>query len=195
MIMVRNRLIGSPLMVYGSDTPNMKTLEFLATTQSRTIAEIGVERGATSKEILRWLDGLGCYTYSILRIESNPLPRGYTERASQLCFPRQFTADTRFLQLVSDENVERRPDPLFRLTGPRRRPHLGSRCSCLLADRYTLEARRVCRFRRLRLDNCGFANHQSSCLSRYTKSVHRRADEHTTGQVDRRCAGTPRWTL
>jgi Methyltransferase domain len=58
--MVRNRLIGRPLMVYGtSDTPNIKTLDFLSTTQCRTIAEIGVERGATSKEILRWLNGTG----------------------------------------------------------------------------------------------------------------------------------------
>jgi hypothetical protein len=60
VIMVRNRLIGRPLMVYGnSDTPNIKTLEFLSTTQCQTITEIGVERGATSKEILRWLDGSG----------------------------------------------------------------------------------------------------------------------------------------
>jgi Methyltransferase domain len=60
VIMFRNRLIGRPLMVYGtSDTPNIKTLDFLSTTQCRTIAEIGVERGATSKEILRWLNGAG----------------------------------------------------------------------------------------------------------------------------------------
>jgi hypothetical protein len=59
VIMVRNRFIGRPLMVYGSDTANLKTLDFLSTTQCRTIAEIGVERGSTSKEILRWLDGAG----------------------------------------------------------------------------------------------------------------------------------------
>lgn len=58
--MVLNRITGRPQMVYGSsDTSNVRTLEFLSTTQCRTIAEIGVARGATSKAILRWLDGAG----------------------------------------------------------------------------------------------------------------------------------------
>ena len=39
--------------------PNSKTMEFLASTQCRTIAEIGVDRGATSEAILVWLDGAG----------------------------------------------------------------------------------------------------------------------------------------
>jgi hypothetical protein len=39
--------------------PNSKTLEFLASTDSRTIAEIGVGQGATSEAILDWLDGRG----------------------------------------------------------------------------------------------------------------------------------------
>ncbi len=39
--------------------PNRKTLEFLATTQCRDIAEIGVEWGATSLEIARWLNHEG----------------------------------------------------------------------------------------------------------------------------------------
>jgi predicted O-methyltransferase YrrM len=39
--------------------PNRKTLEFLATTQCRDIAEIGVGWGATSMEIARWLNHEG----------------------------------------------------------------------------------------------------------------------------------------
>ena len=39
--------------------PNAKTMEFLASTDSRTIAEIGVDQGATSEAILGWLDGRG----------------------------------------------------------------------------------------------------------------------------------------
>ena len=39
--------------------PNAKTMEFLASTDSRTIAEIGVDQGATSEAILGWLGGRG----------------------------------------------------------------------------------------------------------------------------------------
>ena len=39
--------------------PNVKTMAFLASTESRTIAEIGVDQGATSEAILTWLDGRG----------------------------------------------------------------------------------------------------------------------------------------
>ena len=39
--------------------PNSQTLEFLATTNCRTIAEVGVERGSTADGILRWLNGRG----------------------------------------------------------------------------------------------------------------------------------------
>lgn len=39
--------------------PNARTLEFLTATNCRTIAEIGVDRGATSEAILAWLDGRG----------------------------------------------------------------------------------------------------------------------------------------
>ena len=39
--------------------PNAKTMEFLASTDCRTIAEIGVDQGATSEAILGWLDGRG----------------------------------------------------------------------------------------------------------------------------------------
>jgi hypothetical protein len=39
--------------------PNAKTMEFLSSTDSRTIAEIGVDQGATSEAILDWLDGRG----------------------------------------------------------------------------------------------------------------------------------------
>lgn len=38
---------------------NAKTMEFLASTDCRTIAEIGVDQGATSEAILAWLDGRG----------------------------------------------------------------------------------------------------------------------------------------
>jgi len=38
---------------------NLETLRFLRTTRCRQIAEIGVEWGSTSEEILRWLNGDG----------------------------------------------------------------------------------------------------------------------------------------
>ena len=39
--------------------PNAETMVFLASTHSRTIAEIGVDQGATSEAILDWLGGRG----------------------------------------------------------------------------------------------------------------------------------------
>jgi hypothetical protein len=36
-----------------------RTMEFLASTDARTIAEIGVDQGATSEAILAWLGGQG----------------------------------------------------------------------------------------------------------------------------------------
>lgn len=39
--------------------PNARTMEFLESTNARTIAEIGVDQGATSEAILRWLGGEG----------------------------------------------------------------------------------------------------------------------------------------
>jgi predicted O-methyltransferase YrrM len=38
---------------------NARTLEFLASTAARTIAEVGVDQGATSEAILAWLNGRG----------------------------------------------------------------------------------------------------------------------------------------
>jgi hypothetical protein len=38
---------------------NAKTMEFLVATDARTIAEIGVDQGATSEAILAWLGGRG----------------------------------------------------------------------------------------------------------------------------------------
>ncbi len=53
----RNKLTGIPLRA--RSPANRETLDFLATTRSRTIAEIGVEWGSTSEGILRWLAGDG----------------------------------------------------------------------------------------------------------------------------------------
>jgi hypothetical protein len=54
---VRSRLTGRPPAA--NLRPNRATLDFLATTRCRTIAEIGVATGSTSEGILRYLDGEG----------------------------------------------------------------------------------------------------------------------------------------
>src|SRR5262249_14486767 len=40
-------------------TANARTIEFLSSTGARTIAEVGVDQGATSEAILGWLAGQG----------------------------------------------------------------------------------------------------------------------------------------
>jgi predicted O-methyltransferase YrrM len=54
---IRNRITGHPGRPEAP--PNTTTLEFLATTGCKNIAEIGVEWGSTSKEIAKWLEGKG----------------------------------------------------------------------------------------------------------------------------------------
>jgi Methyltransferase domain len=65
---MRFRLFGKPTKqtdtvrtTHGSinTVANARTLEFLASTDARTIAEIGADQGATSDAILAWLGGRG----------------------------------------------------------------------------------------------------------------------------------------
>jgi hypothetical protein len=60
-----------------------RTLQFLQTTSCRAIAEIGVDRGATSEAILRWLNGQGTlhlfdYEDRLVQVKPALIAKGFT---------------------------------------------------------------------------------------------------------------------
>ena len=66
---MRFRLFGKPTVrkTHGSinTVANARTLKFHSSTDARTIAEIGVDQGATSDAILAWLGGRESSAFSI----------------------------------------------------------------------------------------------------------------------------------
>lgn len=194
--MVSNRITGRPLTVYGSsDTPNIKTLEFLSTTQCRTIAEIGVERGATSKEILRWLDGSG-----VLHLfDYEDRIKLITARLQSLGFSNfVFHGNSRttldsynwsLMKMLKDGHI-----PCFDYVYLDGAHTWGvDALAFLLIDRLLKPGGYI------DFDDYGWTFASSPSvnprLSGHTKTNDRGANEHAAGEVDCRPTGTPRRTL
>ena len=81
IIMVRNRLIGRPLMVYGSDTPNIKTLEFLSAAHTFLPARRWCQSSPRARTTPRFLFRSGAWEDRI-RLEDDQVAAAITSFAS-----------------------------------------------------------------------------------------------------------------
>ena len=128
----------------GVRRPNQGTLDFIATTDCRTIAEIGIYNGYTSEGFARFLNGRGelhlyDYEFKVSAVVKKLNEAGYRNVRGIPNSSKSLDSYNWSLMKVLEESRGRH----LRLRVHRRRPHLESGCARLPAGRPVAEGRRL----------------------------------------------------